>query len=76
VQRSFGFVVVVRDPIRHAWQRDVIAVAATHGDAVIVDIGWPADLPPDVPAVRTRGIAPALLAAAAAALSNASVGVA
>lgn len=61
-----SLVVVVRDPGRHPWQRDVLDAAVRHHDAVIVDVGWPADgLPPGIPLVRTRGIAPGLLAAAA-----------
>jgi hypothetical protein len=52
-------VVVVRDPQRHTWQRELIARAT-----VVVDCGWPAELG-DVPTIRTRGIAPGLLRAAA-----------
>jgi beta-N-acetylhexosaminidase len=69
-----GMIAVVRDPIRYPWQRTVIEVAAMHGNAVIVDVGWPADLP-DVPVVRTRGIAPGLLDAAVSVLAHASAGV-
>jgi beta-N-acetylhexosaminidase len=53
-------VLVVRDPVRHAWQLDVLSLAT-----VIVDVGWPVDLPTRTPVVRTRGVAPALLEAAA-----------
>ena len=61
-----SLVVVVRDPGRHPWQRGVLDAAVRHHDAVIVDVGWPAEgLPPGIPLVRTRGIAPGLLAAAA-----------
>ena len=61
-----SLVVVVRDPRRHPWQQSLLDAAARHQDSVIVDVGWPAEgLPPDVPLVRTRGIAPGLLAAAA-----------
>ena len=59
-------VVVVRDPQRHEWQRALLELPAR----VIVDVGWPAELPEGVPHVRTRGIAPALLAAAADALAG------
>jgi beta-N-acetylhexosaminidase len=52
-------VLVVRDPQRATWQLPMIARAA-----VVVDCGWPA-LIAGVPVVRTRGIAPPLLRAAA-----------
>jgi len=52
-------VAVVRDPGRHPC-RHALAAAAD----VVVDVGWPATLPEGVPAVRTRGIATPLLAAA------------
>jgi beta-N-acetylhexosaminidase len=58
-------VVVVRDPLRHAWQRHLIALAAAHPAAVVVDVGWPADLGAAPSIVRTRGVAPGLLDAAA-----------
>jgi hypothetical protein len=57
------FVVVVRDPLRHPWQRQLLALAAEH-PAVVVDVGWPSDAP-TVPTIRTRGVAPGLLEAAA-----------
>ncbi len=67
-----GLVCVIRDPIRHPWQEQVIAVAVRHaaaGDpAVLVDVGWPAELSSaaaELPIIRTRGIAPGLLIAAA-----------
>jgi len=60
-----SLVVVVRDPHRHQWQRALVDVARAHASAVIVDVGWPADLPPGVAIVRTRGVAPGLLQAAA-----------
>jgi beta-N-acetylhexosaminidase len=63
-------VLVVRDPARHAWQRPLIDIAARHPSAVVVDVGWPSDLPDGVPFVRTRGIAPGLLGAAAAVLAG------
>lgn len=65
--RERSVVVVVRDPARHAWQQALIAAAD-----VVVDVGWPAKLPSDVPIVRTRGIAPDLLAAAAELVCSAS----
>ncbi len=68
-----GLIAVVRDPVRHAWQRDVVEVAMAHGNAVLVDVGWPAELA-GVPVVRTRGIAPVLLDAAVAVLADAFVG--
>ncbi len=67
-----SLVAVIRDLGRHGWQQSVILAAAAHrierGDAVLVDVGWPAELPEVVaglPLLRTRGIAPGLLAAAA-----------
>ena len=59
-------VAVVRDPMRHPWQAALISQAD-----VVVDVGWPTDLPAGVPVVRTRGVAPGLLAAAADVLANA-----
>jgi len=59
-------VLVVRDPHRHEWQQALLERAA----AVIVDVGWPAELPTGVPVLRTRGVAPGLLAAAADALAR------
>lgn len=59
-------VLVVRDPQRHAWQQPLVDRAA-----VVVDCGWPTELAPTVPVIRTRGIAPALLAAAARVLEEA-----
>ncbi|HEU5265485.1 MAG TPA: hypothetical protein VFU35_02250, partial [Jatrophihabitans sp.] len=57
-------VLVVRDPQRATWQQPMIAAAAQHPRGVVVDCGWPGELP-DVPLVRTRGVAPGLLRAAA-----------
>jgi beta-N-acetylhexosaminidase len=59
-------VAVLRDPVRHPWQHALLA-----GADVVVDVGWPAELPRDAPLVRTRGVAPGLLAAAADMLANA-----
>ncbi len=59
-------VAVVRDPARHPWQDALVAAAD-----VVVDVGWPTELPRDVPLVRTRGVAPGLLAAGADILANA-----
>ena len=64
-------VVVVRDPMRHPWQEPWIKLARTRPGAVVVDVGWPDDSIAPVPCIRTRGIAPGLLAAAAAALAEA-----
>jgi beta-N-acetylhexosaminidase len=59
-----SLVAVVRDPHRHRWQRGLVELARGHAAAVVVDVGWPApDLPS--PLVRTRGVAPGLLIAAA-----------
>lgn len=60
-----SLVVVVRDPVRHEWQRGLVEAAAAHPSAVVVDVGWPGDVPPGLPVVRTRGVAPGLLVAAA-----------
>jgi len=56
----------VRDPHRHAWQQALLS----HPAKVIVDVGWPAELPTGVPVLRTRGVAPGLLTAAADALAR------
>jgi beta-N-acetylhexosaminidase len=64
-----SLVVVVRDPHRHPWQRALVELARGRRGAVVVDVGWPAPDLPD-PLVRTRGIAPALLGAAAAVLAG------
>jgi hypothetical protein len=70
-----GLVCVLRDPSRNRWQESVLAAATQHASAgdpvVLVDVGWPARLPEpaaSLPIVRTRGIAPSLLDAAAAVL--------
>ena len=62
-------VAVVRDPDRHEWQRTVLDAAAAHDSAVVVDVGWPSLLPPG-PLLRTRGISPQLLGAAARILAG------
>jgi beta-N-acetylhexosaminidase len=53
-------VAVVRDVARYRWQAELVGQAT-----VVVDVGWPAELSGPAPVVRTRGVAPALLAAAA-----------
>jgi beta-N-acetylhexosaminidase len=58
--------VVLRDPVRHPWQRRLLQLPA----AVVVDVGWPSDIPVDLPVIRTRGVAPGLLAAAAERLAG------
>jgi beta-N-acetylhexosaminidase len=63
-------VAVVRDPARHAWQAAVLDAARRHGDAVVVDVGWPTDQP-DLATIRTRGVAPLLLRAAAQRMADA-----
>lgn len=70
-QRAAGrsVVVVVRDPDRHGWQHDIVRAALALPGAVLVDVGWPAVLP-DAALVRTRGIAPGLLVAAAEVLAG------
>jgi beta-N-acetylhexosaminidase len=66
-------VIVVRDPVRHAWQRAALDLAVGRTDSVVVDVGWPTLSPQAVGAtlVRTRGAAPTLLVAAAAELARA-----
>jgi beta-N-acetylhexosaminidase len=59
-------VLVVREPQRFGWQRGMLDRAS-----VIVDAGWPADLTQiGKPVIRTRGIAPDLLRAAARLLAD------
>lgn len=66
-------VCVIRDPDRNPWQQLPLQAALGHDQAtVVVDVGWPAALPSDIPLVRTRGIAPGLLAAAAEVLAAAA----
>ena len=62
-------VLVVREPQRIAWQQPMLAAAAGRAGTVVVDCGWPAEIG-GVPVVRTRGIAPGLLRAAARALAG------
>ena len=66
-QRGHGrdVVLVVRDPLRHRWQLDLLDHAT-----VIVDVGWPVDLSTPAPVIRTRGVAPRLLDAAAQLLAE------
>ncbi|SOD71701.1 beta-N-acetylhexosaminidase [Jatrophihabitans sp. GAS493] len=64
-----GLVVLVRDPARAEWQRPLIEATQRHPAAVIVDAGWPEQLAVSTPVIRTRGVAPGLMAAAAAALA-------
>jgi beta-N-acetylhexosaminidase len=61
-------VLVVRDPQRVTWQQPLLDAAARHPRAVVVDCGWPADID-GVAVVRTRGVAPGLLRAAARTLA-------
>jgi beta-N-acetylhexosaminidase len=60
-------VLVVRDPMRHGWQRELLAALAP---ALIVDVGWPMDDGYAGPLIRTRGIAPGLLDTAARLLAE------
>jgi beta-N-acetylhexosaminidase len=62
--RGRDVVLVVRDPQRNSWQLPMLGRAS-----VVVDCGWPADID-SVPAVRTRGIAPGLMRAAAHTLAT------
>jgi beta-N-acetylhexosaminidase len=65
-----SLVVLVRDPDRETWQRQLVELAARHRGAVLVDAGWPTPAPAGTPVLRTRGIAPGLLRAAAAILAR------
>jgi len=67
--RGCTLVVVVKDPELHPWQRKLLELARTRPGSVVVDVGWPADVG-DLPVVRTRGIAPGLLKAAAQRLAE------
>ena len=62
-------VLVVRDPHRHPDQAALLDALRHRPRTVVVDAGWPA-LEPRLPTVRTRGVAPGLLAAAADALTG------
>lgn len=57
-------VLVVRDVARHPWQQRLLAGIGHRDDVVVVDVGWPSE-PSGAATVRTRGTAPAQLAAAA-----------
>jgi beta-N-acetylhexosaminidase len=63
-------IVVVRDPMRHVWQSPWIERARSTPGAVVVDVGWPYESLDRLPGIRTRGIAPGLLAAAAELLTR------
>jgi beta-N-acetylhexosaminidase len=67
--RDRTLVVVVRDPARHPWQEAVLEAAGAHGAAVVVDVGWPT-IEPALPMLRTRGVSPTLLHAAAQILAG------
>jgi beta-N-acetylhexosaminidase len=67
--RGRTLVAVVRDPARHPWQDAVLAAAQGQDDAVVVDVGWPT-VELAGPMLRTRGVAPQLLRAAAATLAG------
>ncbi|MEP6852249.1 MAG: glycoside hydrolase family 3 N-terminal domain-containing protein [bacterium] len=65
-----SLVLVVRDPLRHPWQQPLLELAAGHPAVVVVDVGWPAELPATVAWLRTRGIDDGLLDAAARRLAE------
>ncbi len=69
--RARPTVLAVRDPDRFPWQREVLAALETNPQVVLVDLGWPAELPAGRPVLRTHGVAPDLLAAAAQVLADA-----
>jgi beta-N-acetylhexosaminidase len=62
-------VLVICDPNRHEWQLPMIDAARRRGTAVIVDVGWPIDHT-GLPTIRTRGVAPVSLQAAARVLAG------
>ncbi len=62
-------VLVVSDPQRRDWQQPMLDAVAGRPETVVVDVGWPLQQP-DAPLVRTRGVTPGLLAAAAELLSG------
>jgi beta-N-acetylhexosaminidase len=68
--RGRPLVLVLRDPARHAWQRDLAtSLVASRPDAVVVDVGLPAWLPPGTSAsIATHGAGRVNLEAAAAML--------
>jgi beta-N-acetylhexosaminidase len=68
--RGRPLVLVLRDPARHAWQRDLaIALVASRPDAVVVDVGLPAWVPAGTSAsISTYGAGRVNLEAAAALL--------
>jgi beta-N-acetylhexosaminidase len=68
-ERGRTLIVVIRDPMRHVWQLPWIERARATSGAVLVDVGWPYEPLNGVSCVRTRGIAPGLIAAAAGALT-------
>jgi beta-N-acetylhexosaminidase len=68
--RGRTLIVVVRDPMRHVWQLPWIERARSTPGAVVVDVGWPYEPLERLPGIRTRGIAPGLLAAAAELLTR------
>jgi beta-N-acetylhexosaminidase len=74
LRRAAGrsLVVLVRDPDRETWQRQFIDLIAQHPGGVLVDAGWPASTNHGTPVLRTRGIAPGLLRAAATTLARQS----
>lgn len=71
-------VLVIRDPQRFGWQRPLIEQAVRRPGSVVVDVGWPepADglVAAGVSVVRTRGIAPGLLAEAARIIAGVPAG--
>jgi beta-N-acetylhexosaminidase len=68
--RGRPLVLVLRDPARHRWQRDLAtSLVASRPDAVVVDVGLPAWLPPGTSAsIATHGAGRVNLEAAAAML--------
>jgi beta-N-acetylhexosaminidase len=62
-------VLVICDPYRHEWQFPMLDAARRRGNAVVVDVGWPVEHL-DLPTIRTRGVAPLTLQAAARVLAG------
>ena len=68
--RGRSLVLVIRDPLRHPWQHRLLDLAAARPGAWSWTWGGRRSWTADVPLIRTRGIAPGLLAAAAELLAG------
>jgi beta-N-acetylhexosaminidase len=71
--RGRALVVVARDAVRHAWQRDVLArVAGERPDVTIVELGVPDEMPSAGAVIFTRGASRASSLAVAEVLTGAT----